>query len=46
MLALKGDFESEGNGYICEHWLREANEEFLPALEANELRRYLYLVRV
>ena len=44
MLALKDDFEREGNGYICEHWLREANEEFLPALEADELRRYLYLV--
>ncbi len=46
MLALKDDFESEGNGYICKHWLREANEEFLPAMEANELRRYLYIVRV
>jgi ubiquinone/menaquinone biosynthesis C-methylase UbiE len=44
MLALKDDFEREGNGYICEHWLREANKEFLPALEADELRRYLYLV--
>lgn len=46
MLALKDDFKREGNGYICEHWLREANDEFLPAIEANELRRYLYLVRV
>lgn len=46
MLALKDDFESEGNGYIAEHWLREADEEFLPALAAGELRRYLYVARV
>lgn len=46
ILALKDDFEREGNGYICEHWLKEANGEFIPALEAGELRRYLYLARV
>jgi ubiquinone/menaquinone biosynthesis C-methylase UbiE len=46
MLALKDEFEREGNRHICEHWLKEANSEFLPALEAEELRRYLYLARV
>lgn len=45
LLALREDFEREGNGYICEHLLKEADTEFLPAIEANELRRYLYVVR-
>ncbi len=45
-VALRDDFEAEGNGFICENWIREANEEYLPALSAGELRRYLYLVRL
>ncbi len=44
--ALREDFDAEGNGFICESLLREADDEYLPALRANELRRYLYLVRV
>lgn len=43
---LQDDFEREGNGFICEHWMREADAEFLPALKADELRRYFYHVRV
>ena len=43
---LQDDFTREGNGFICEQLMREADAEFLPALKANELRRYLYQVRV
>ncbi len=44
-LALRHDFDAEGNGFICENWIREADDEYLPALSAGVLRRYLYLVR-
>ncbi len=43
--ALRESFEAEGNGFICDALEREADEEFLPALRANALRRYCYLVQ-
>ena len=43
-LSLIDDFESEGNGFICQNWIREADTEYLPSLKANKTRRYLYLV--
>jgi len=46
MLALKDDFEGEGNGLIYRHWMKDADSEFLPALESGNLRRYLYHVRI
>ena len=46
MLELKNDFDDEGNGLIYQHWVRNADAEFLPAIETNDLRRYLYHVRV
>lgn len=45
-VALREDFENEGNGFICSNWIREADDEYLPAIEANEIRRYLYHVRL
>lgn len=45
-LALRDDFEREGNGFICENWIREADEEFLPAIEAETIRRYFYHVKL
>ena len=45
-VALREDFENEGNGFICQNWIREADGEFLPAIRANEIRRYLYHVRL
>lgn len=44
--ALREDFAAEGNAFICESLLREADDEYVPAMRANELRRYLYLVHV
>ena len=44
--ALRDDFEAEGNGFISDNWIREANDEFLPAIEVGTLTRYLYHVRL
>ena len=44
--ALHDDFEAEGNGFISANWIREADEEFLPAIEAGTLTRYLYHVHL
>ncbi len=44
--ALREEFHAEGNGFICDNWIREADDEYLPALKAGELRRYLYLVHL
>lgn len=46
VVALREDFESEGNGFICDELEREADESFLPAIEAGTLRRYMYYVRL
>ncbi len=35
-------FAAEGNALIADNWIREADEEYLPAIEAGEMRRYLY----
>ena len=43
---LRDDFEAEGNGFIAASLIREADEEFLPAIEAGTLARYLYHVRL
>lgn len=45
-VALCDDFENEGNGFICQNWLREADYDYLPAIEAHEIRRYLYHVHL
>ena len=45
-VALRDQFDAEGNRFICENWIREADDEYLPALNAGELGRYLYLVRL
>jgi len=43
---LRDDFEAEGNGFIPASLIREAEEEFLPAIDAGRLVRYLYHVRL
>ncbi len=43
---LRDDFEAEGNGFIAASLIGEAEEEFLPAIEAGTLARYLYHVRL
>ena len=39
-------FEAEGNGFIAASLIRESEEEFLPAIKAGTLARYLYHLRV
>ncbi len=44
--ALHDDFVAEGNEFICQALLKDALDEYIPAGEANELRRYLYIVSI
>lgn len=44
--ALRDDFAAEGNEFICEALLKDADDEYIPAGEADELRRYLYIVNI
>jgi len=46
VVALRDEFEAEGNGFICDSLEREADEQYLPSLRADAVRRYLYHVRV
>ena len=43
-LALKEDYEREDASLICDNWIREADDIYLPAVNANEIVRYLYTV--
>ena len=43
---LRNDFEAEGNGFIAESLIREAEEDFFPSIQAGTLARYLYHVRL
>lgn len=45
-VELRDDFEAEGNGFIAASIIQEAEEEFLPAIEAEKMTRYLYHVRL
>ena len=42
---LRDAFEAEGNGFIAESLLREANNEYLPDVRAGRISRYLYMVQ-
>ena len=44
--GLKGEFEKEGNDFIYYSLMREADDEYLPAIQSGGIRRYLYHVRV
>ncbi len=43
---LRNDLEAEGNGFIAESLIREAEEDFFPSIQAGTLARYLYHVRL
>ena len=43
---LRKDFIAEGTELICANWIREADDDYLPGVEANLLRRYLYQVHI
>ena len=42
MTSMKEDFDKEGNEFIYHNWVREADEECLPAIQSGGMRRYLY----
>lgn len=42
---LKPAFDAEGNGFIAESLIREAEEDFLPDIEAKKVVRYLFDIR-
>jgi ubiquinone/menaquinone biosynthesis C-methylase UbiE len=44
--ALREDFVAEGDAFICDNWLKEADNEFLPGIEGGTITRYLYHVRL
>ena len=43
---MRGEYEREGNAFIADNYIREADTEFLPAIEADEIRRYLYIATI
>lgn len=44
--SLRQDFVRDGAEFICDNWIYWADTEYLPAIEADEIRRYLYHIRV
>ncbi len=45
-LSLRNDYVSEGTELICDLWIREAEEDFLPGIEAGTIKRYLYQIYI
>ena len=43
---LREDFARDGASLICDNWVREADEIYLPAVNANKIKRYLYHAQV
>jgi len=43
-LALKDQFDSEGNGFIAESLIRESEEDFLPHIYEGRFTRYLFVI--
>ena len=43
-LALRNEFEAEGNGFIADSLIRESEEDFLPQIHQGQFARYLYVI--
>lgn len=43
-LSLRDEYVSEGTELICDNWIREADEDYLPSIEAGLMKRYLYQI--
>jgi len=37
---------AEGTELISDNWMREADEDYLPNVEAGQIKRYLYQIHV
>lgn len=46
VMDLHDDFVAEGNEVIFDSLMHSADEDYLPAMKAGKLRRYLYIVNV
>ena len=44
--SLRDEYVSEGAELICDIWIREADEDFLPGIEEGMIKRYLYQIYV
>jgi SAM-dependent methyltransferase len=45
-VALRDQFEAEGNGFIAESLIRESEEDYLPDIHEGRIARYLFLIDV
>ena len=45
VVELRPIFDREGNGFIADALEAEADEEYLPAIQDDAIRRYTYLIR-
>lgn len=45
-LSLRDEYVAEGTELICDNWIREADEGYLPCVEAGHIKRYLYQIYV
>ncbi len=44
--SLRDEYVAEGAELICDIWIREADDDFLPGIEAGMIKRYLYQIYV
>ncbi len=45
-LKLRDEYVAEGTELICDNWIREADEYYLPSVEAGHIKRYMYQIYV
>jgi len=45
-LSLRDEYVAEGTELICDNWIREADNDYLPSVEAGLIKRYLYQIYV
>jgi ubiquinone/menaquinone biosynthesis C-methylase UbiE len=45
-LSLHDEYVVEGTELICDNWIREADDDYLPSVEAGLIKRYLYQIYV
>jgi ubiquinone/menaquinone biosynthesis C-methylase UbiE len=45
-IKLRDEYVAEGTELICDNWIREADEGYLPSVEAGHIKRYLYQIYI
>jgi len=46
VLSLRDEYVSEGTELICDNWIQEADEDYLPSVKAGLIKKYLYQIYV